>query len=216
MTKKLVVTPEVAIRIPAIAGPTARPAFISTLFRLTAFGRRSRPTISWTNDCRAGLSKRFTKPRPSAIASTVETCGLPMAVSRPNVRASRAPTDWVTNSTVRLFDRSTTRPPHGPRRSIGRNCRAMVMPSIRPLPVRSRISQLCATDCIQVPETEMPWPMKYKRKLRTERAEKVLRVACRTAFMSRTRIAREARPAPSPGYGRPRSSVRAGRRGSRS
>ena len=45
-----------------MAGPMTRAEFMSTLFRLTALGRRSRPTISETNVCRAGLSNRLTTP----------------------------------------------------------------------------------------------------------------------------------------------------------
>ena len=34
------------------------------------------------------------------------------------------------------------------------------MPRATPLPVRWRTSQAWATDCIQVPDTEMSWAMK--------------------------------------------------------
>ena len=41
--------PMVAIRMPAVAGPTMRAAFVNTLFRLTAFATSFAPTISMTN-----------------------------------------------------------------------------------------------------------------------------------------------------------------------
>ena len=99
-------------------------------------------------------------PRPKASASTVETCGFPTVVKMARVRAKRPPAVCVAKRMVRLLERSTTSPPHVPAISMGRNWRAIVIPSMKPLPVRSRISQLWATDCIHVPETEIPCPMK--------------------------------------------------------
>ncbi len=37
------------------------------------------------------------------------------------------------------------------------------MPRATPLPVRWRTSQAWATVCIQVPDTEMSWAVKYSR-----------------------------------------------------
>ncbi len=64
--KKQVATPSVRMSTPPIAGPITRAEFMSTLLRLTAFGSSSIPTISETKVWRAGLSKRFTNPRPAA------------------------------------------------------------------------------------------------------------------------------------------------------
>ena len=66
LMKKHVATPSVRMSTPPMAGPITRAEFISTLFRLTALGSRSRPTISDTNVWRAGLSTRFTNLRPAA------------------------------------------------------------------------------------------------------------------------------------------------------
>ena len=52
--------PNVAIRIPAMAGPIIRALCTITLFRLTAFTTRSGPTISITKLWRVGLSIAFT------------------------------------------------------------------------------------------------------------------------------------------------------------
>ena len=62
--KKQAATPKKRMSTPPMAGPITRAEFISTLLRLTALGNRSSPTISDTKVWRAGLSKRFTKPRP--------------------------------------------------------------------------------------------------------------------------------------------------------
>ena len=55
-------TPTVAIRMPAIAGPTIRAICTITLLRLTALTTRSEPTISITKLCRVGLSIALTEP----------------------------------------------------------------------------------------------------------------------------------------------------------
>ena len=67
---------------------------------------------------------------------------------------------WVAISSRRFGTRSASRPPQAPIRSIGRNCSAVVRPTARPLPVRLRTSQIAATVCIQVPESEISWPLK--------------------------------------------------------
>ena len=59
-------TPTVMMSTPPMAGPMTRAEFISTLLRLTALGSSSIPTISETKVWRAGLSNRFTNPRPAA------------------------------------------------------------------------------------------------------------------------------------------------------
>ena len=64
--KKQAATPKRRMSTPPMAGPITRAEFISTLLRLTALGSRSSPTISETKVCRAGLSNRFTNPRPAA------------------------------------------------------------------------------------------------------------------------------------------------------
>jgi hypothetical protein len=56
--------------------------------------------------------------------------------------------------------RSASSPPQAPKSSMGRNWSAVVRPTATPLPVRPRISQIAATVCIQLPESEISWPAK--------------------------------------------------------
>ena len=56
--------------------------------------------------------------------------------------------------------RSAIRPPQAPKSSIGRNWSAVVRPTATPESVRLRISQIAATVCIQVPESETTCPAK--------------------------------------------------------
>ena len=66
LTRKQTPTPTVAMRMPATAGPTARAAFTSTEFSVTALRRSRWPTISRTNAWRAGFSKALFSPSSSA------------------------------------------------------------------------------------------------------------------------------------------------------
>ena len=59
--------PTSTMRNPASAGPMTRPRLNEALLSPTALGRSSRPTISMTNDCRAGAS--MAAPTPSSSAS---------------------------------------------------------------------------------------------------------------------------------------------------
>ena len=65
-TKKQTPSPNTTITTPPMAGPTTREAFITTVLRLTALGRSSRPTISITKVWRAGLSNTLTTPSRAA------------------------------------------------------------------------------------------------------------------------------------------------------
>ena len=56
---------------------------------------------------------------------------------------------------------------------MGRNWSPTTIPRATPLPVRCRTSHAWATDCIHVPDTEMSWAVKYRRKLRTRSELKV-------------------------------------------
>ena len=64
--KKQAPSPTRVMTRPPMAGPTTREAFITTVLRLTALGRSSRPTISMTKVWRAGLSKTLTTPSNAA------------------------------------------------------------------------------------------------------------------------------------------------------
>lgn len=163
LTRKAGATPAVAMTAPAAAGPRRRPALNMALLSPTAFGTSSGPTISMTNDWRVGMSTICTMPSRKASRYTIHSSTLPAATSAHRVRASTAAAAWVTSRIRRLSKRSAITPPHIPNSSMGRNCRATVTPRSRPLPVRVSTSQLCATCCIHVPDTETSWPRKNRR-----------------------------------------------------
>jgi hypothetical protein len=68
LTAKQAETPSSAISAPAAAGPTMREEWTMTELSATALSKRSGPTISLTNACRAGLSTASTVPRTSTSA----------------------------------------------------------------------------------------------------------------------------------------------------
>ena len=74
----------------------------------------------------------------------------------------------MTSSSVRLFERSATRPAHAPSRRIGPNWAAVSSPTAMPLPVRCRTSSTRAIEVSQLPTCEMSCPVKNSRKFRTE------------------------------------------------
>jgi hypothetical protein len=127
-TSKHTDRPTKAMRAPPMAGPMTRAEFITTLLRLTAFGRSSRPTSSSTKVWRAGLSTRFTNPRKVASMKTCHSRTAPTAVNNPRVRARIPATDCVQYSSRRLSTRSAMSPPQVPNRSMGRNCSAVTSP----------------------------------------------------------------------------------------
>src|SRR5438105_43171 len=88
LAKKHHETPNPAMTRPAIAGPITRAAMNIALLRLTALLTCSAPTISTTNARRAGLSKAFTAPRPSASTKIIQSWTMPSTVTVPRTRAS--------------------------------------------------------------------------------------------------------------------------------
>ena len=92
---KQVDTPSVRMRTPPIAGPMTRAPFMTTLLRLTALGRSSRPTISETKDWRAGLSNRLTTPSSADRTNTCHRWTERVITSSPNSNARMAAEDWV-------------------------------------------------------------------------------------------------------------------------
>ena len=82
-----------AMSTPPMAGPMTRAPFMTTLFRLTALGRSSLPTISMTKVWRAGLSNMFTTPSSNDSRYTshrwTDPAGPgPMSTRSPSSRAS--------------------------------------------------------------------------------------------------------------------------------
>jgi hypothetical protein len=75
--------------------------------------------------------------------------------STPRAAAQIASQPWVILRMSRLSKRSAITPPYAESTSIGRNCRAVVIPTAIPEPPdSSRTSQSWATRCIQVPMLE--------------------------------------------------------------
>ena len=103
--------PTTVISTPAMAGPTARAEFTSTLLRLTAFLSSSGPTISWTKDWRTGLSQANTTPSSSARPTTIQSWTTPVNTRRASVRAMIPRAAWVVISRRRLSSRSASSPP---------------------------------------------------------------------------------------------------------
>ena len=153
-------TPAIAMTRAASAGPTRRAEWISTLLRLTALTTRSGPTISIAKLCRVGLSIALTEPRTKTSASTIHASTAPAETIAKRARAGNTISAWVTISNRRLSKRSASSPPQAPKRRIGRNCSAVVMPTMTPLPVNERTSQISATICIQLPDSETICPPK--------------------------------------------------------
>jgi len=153
-------TPTPTIRRPARVGPTSRAEWISTLLRLTALTTRSGPTISIAKLCLVGLSTALTVPRRKTRTKTIQGATVPPRESASSASAGSAIRAWVIINRLRFGKRSASTPPHAPKSRIGRNWRAVVVPTARPLPVSERISQTSATICIQFPESETICPAK--------------------------------------------------------
>ncbi len=153
-------SPTVAIMMPATAGPTARAALIRVELRLTAFRRSSGPTISITKACREGFSKHWLRPSSSARISTSTKVTRLVRVRMPSASAWTPISDCSTTIRRRLSTRSATRPPYGPSSSTGSVCNAITIPSAAAEWVSCSTSQACAVDCIQVPTSEIAWPVK--------------------------------------------------------
>ncbi len=156
-------TPKTAITVPARAGPAIREQWTTTEFSETALTIRSWPTSSITKAWRAGLSIASTEPRASTSPNTIHGAMSPVAVRIHSVSAGTAISACVYWSSRSFGTRSASRPPQAPNSSIGRNWRAAVMPTETPEPVSCTISHISATICIQLPEIEMTWPVKYRR-----------------------------------------------------
>ncbi len=155
--------PIAAMSRPATAGPTRRAALKEAELSPTALERSSGPTISETNDCRAGASKAVPTPKTRAATRTCQVCTTPVTASRPSTSELSAMPAWVTCSRRRLGKRSATNPAYGLSRSMGRNCRPVVTPSRVPDPVSTSTSQSWAIRIIQVPVLDTSEPVAYSR-----------------------------------------------------
>jgi hypothetical protein len=66
----------------------------------------------------------------------------------------------VTISSRRFGTRSAIRPPKAPSSSIGTNWSAVTKPTATPEPVSVSTTQISATICIQLPDSDASWPTK--------------------------------------------------------
>ena len=160
LTKNTHDVPTVAISTPAIAGPVMRAEFATALFSATAFASRSRPTISSTNEWRAGSSTTVTRPSANASANTIHTWTTSVSTTSQSTTASRAAHVCVSTRTRRRSKRSTIAPPHNPNSATGRKRNAKVAPTAAPLPVSVSTSHASAIVCIQEPMNETSSPPK--------------------------------------------------------
>ena len=87
---------------------------------------------------------------------------------------------WVIVSSRSLLDRSATSPANADSTRIGPNWQAASAPTATPLLVRCRTSSVSATIVSQLPEFEISWPMKNRRKLRDRSARTRLRIPARS------------------------------------
>ena len=84
----------------------------------------------------------------------------PLATTAQNPSATSPDDAEVAMRSRRLSILSARTPAGAPKRSIGRNCNAMTMPSWSLRLVRSRTSQVTASAWVHDPTLEMIWPMK--------------------------------------------------------
>ena len=85
----------IATRIPATAGPIMRALLNMEEFNAMAFIRSALPTISTMNDCRAGMSKAFTRPRRTDSITMCQAAIVPVKVSQARTSASIMEAVWV-------------------------------------------------------------------------------------------------------------------------
>ena len=167
LTAKQMVTPTVAMRTPATAGPAARARLKSDAFSDTALGSSFRPTISKTKAWRAGMSTTCTAPPTAARRKTSHTVACPVRARRARAAALSIRVVWVAMIVVRLSKRSTSGPPSRPKTVYGRNWKAASAPRASGDPVgewvSSTISHAWAMFCTQVPEMETACPAKKSR-----------------------------------------------------
>ena len=144
-------TPTRPMSTPATAGPTIRAALNAAEFSATAFATSPLPTMSMTNDCRAGWSTAFAKPRTRPSTATCPYWTRPVETSTPSSRAWQASVVCVVTSSPRFGSRSATAPATRENMRIGENCRVEMSPSLKGESVSCSTSHACATVCIQPP-----------------------------------------------------------------
>ena len=79
-----------------------RATFTNVVFSVTALRTRSRPTTSWTNACRAGLSTALKMPNSTARTTTCHSLTSPVSTAAPSAAETRPSPVCVASSTCRL------------------------------------------------------------------------------------------------------------------
>src|SRR5438093_12404091 len=88
-------TPTLAMTRPAAAGPTIRAPLNAAALSATALTTSSRPTVSFTNDCRTTLKSVLARPAHSARTPRCQYATTPVATSVATVSAAHACAAWV-------------------------------------------------------------------------------------------------------------------------
>jgi hypothetical protein len=155
--------PKAATITPPIAGPTTRAALNSDELSAIALGSSAGPTIWYVNACRAGASNTSTMPRTTASTYTCHGWMVPSSVSSARSVAVTMAAACVVITSRRGSRRSAKTPAKRPSTLNGMNWQRTRMPTATGDPVSSSTSHAIATFCIQVPVTEVIWPMKKSR-----------------------------------------------------
>ena len=165
--------------MPAIAGPTTRATLTITELRLTALRRSSGPTISSTNDCRAGFSKQLSsaeQQRQHVDLPERDEAGDRQEAERQRQHAHRGLQADHEAALVHAVGDDARRT--GRAAAIGRVWSATTAPSAVPEPVSFSTSQDWAIICIQVPTSETAWPRVVAAVVRVgERRERLARTS---------------------------------------
>ncbi len=149
-------TPAAPINTPATAGPTIRAALNIDELSAIAVIRSSRRTSSTMNAWRPGMSNALTMPNSTASSITCQVVTRPVQTSAARARASSIWSACVQTMSWRLSTRSTTTPAYSVNSSTPNERSAWFNPTANGELVMSSTSQPSATDCIQVPMSEMP------------------------------------------------------------
>ena len=148
---------------PATAGPTTREALKRLAFRATAFGSSSRPTIWKVSACRPGASKTSAVPPSAARAYACHTSAAPVKASTASASETSIDAAWVVITSLRLSNRSATTPAKSPKIVNGTKRQNASTPTASGDEVSPTTNQASAMFCIQVPTSDMSWPVKKSR-----------------------------------------------------
>ncbi len=165
MSRKHQEVPTDPTRTAASAGPKMRDPVMTAVLSDVALEMSSGSTSSMTRPRRAGFSNALSTPSRSVSPHTTPTLRAPARSRSPSTNAWAASAPWVTMASVRLSRWSAMAPAHAPSSSMGRNCRANVIPTSVARPVRRYTSSAIAVSWSHVPMLETSSPAKKTRVL---------------------------------------------------